>query len=222
MTDTLPGFLLVAGLILFVSSLFAGGVRYKDIHLPALSTGSRWLIRVLGIVLFFGGSYLYWSGNILPLEPPPPAPEPDDRSQRVAELLDARKTQLEGVRFQVTHSQSCTKGTSGGRKRATLSAQCPTHSLRQGEAKVVKEEGGCYGPELTEQGATGLVSQTGKGRSACRLVVTCQLRSATIAGRLSDDNVLLSSATKSNFQLLKDRLQTINYPNITVPAVNCH
>ena len=160
------------------------------------------------------------------LQPPPPLKAEEPKVSPVAgwvdSLLSARQAALSGVRFQVVHSQSCTKGTSGGSKRATLSAQCPAYALRTGKAVLHREAGGCYGPTETAQGATGTVSQTGRGRSACRLTVTCALSAGTVASRLADDRAVLAKATESNFELLKKTLAKIDYPHISAAPVNCY
>ena len=78
-------------------------------------------------------------------------------------LLGARRKALEDVRCQVTPVQSCTKGSSGGSKKATLAATCPPCATRGGPSQIHTESGSCYGPTETPQGATGGISQTGIG-----------------------------------------------------------
>lgn len=148
-------------------------------------------------------------------------PFTDDKiAERVADLLKARKAELENVRFQVRHAQSCTNGRSGRRKQATLSAQCPNFAIRGGDP-VLQRLGGCYGPYPTENGATATISQTGVGRSECTLVVTCKLSDAAIAKRNFEDSDLLKDATESNLEFLRERLSPISFPDIHAPGVEC-
>lgn len=75
MPKTLPGFLMVAGLLMFVGSLFIGKLKYKGIELPALPKGARITIRILGIIFMIASALLY--AFISPKEIPvlaPPAP----------------------------------------------------------------------------------------------------------------------------------------------------
>ena len=56
---TLPGFLVFAGLALFVISFFSGAITIKDFKLRLPSPDSREVLRWVGIVLFVGGIVLF-------------------------------------------------------------------------------------------------------------------------------------------------------------------
>ncbi len=62
MPVTLPGFLIAAGLTLFVGSLFRGPVDVLGVKLPALSDQARMTLRVLGIVLIVVSAVLFYFG----------------------------------------------------------------------------------------------------------------------------------------------------------------
>jgi len=56
---TMPGFLLLAGVIMFVFSLFSGKIRAKDLELPALSKLSRWALGCVGAVFILLSFWFY-------------------------------------------------------------------------------------------------------------------------------------------------------------------
>ena len=58
---TLQGFFVVAGLVLFVFSLFSGPIEGKVTKLPGLDATGRMVLRVLGTILFVAGLVLYAS-----------------------------------------------------------------------------------------------------------------------------------------------------------------
>jgi len=59
MPDTLPGFLLLSGLLMFLFSLFKGSIKYKDINIPSASTTTRLLIGGLGIIFMCLSGAIY-------------------------------------------------------------------------------------------------------------------------------------------------------------------
>ncbi len=65
MPETLPGFLMVAGLTSFVVGLFRGPVEFGPVKLPDQSDRSRMTLRVLGIVSMGASAVLYFF-DILP------------------------------------------------------------------------------------------------------------------------------------------------------------
>jgi len=69
MPTTVAGFLLLAGLMLFILSLLYGAVEYKDIKLPSLKPGGRLTVRVLGICFMLGSVVLYIYQPNLPMAP---------------------------------------------------------------------------------------------------------------------------------------------------------
>ncbi len=79
MPTTLPGFLLFAGLLMFLISLLDGPLTYKDMKLPSLNHRARLWVRVLGIAFMVISAGLYCLVMLGELEsvklaPPPPAP----------------------------------------------------------------------------------------------------------------------------------------------------
>lgn len=56
---TLPGFLVFAGLALFVISFFSGTISIKDLKLRLPSPDSREVLRWVGVILFCGGIGLF-------------------------------------------------------------------------------------------------------------------------------------------------------------------
>jgi hypothetical protein len=117
------------------------------------------------------------------------------RSKRVADLLDhyvsARRSYYEAFRQVFTHGASATKGSSGGHKRAPMSVSCAQNMTIVDGSVSVTGVGGCYGGTTTATSATGTVSQTGKGRSACTLEITCQLTSDYIDSAVSSEQAAL-------------------------------
>jgi hypothetical protein len=67
MPSTLPGFLLLAGILMFLLSLFRGSVKIKDTALPALSKRNRWIVRMLGLAFMLASFMLYGFGVIQPM-----------------------------------------------------------------------------------------------------------------------------------------------------------
>ena len=59
MPDTLPGFLLLSGLLMFLFSLFKGSIKYKDINIPSASTTTRVIIGALGIIFMCLSGAIY-------------------------------------------------------------------------------------------------------------------------------------------------------------------
>jgi len=94
MIETLPGFLLVAGLILFVFSLFTGPFSYKHISIPALSKIKRIVLSILGCLLFAFGGYLYAIEKIQPLAPvlTPEIPTIQEAPQTTVEITPSIET----------------------------------------------------------------------------------------------------------------------------------
>lgn len=60
MPETLPGFLIVAGTILFVGSLFRGSLEFKSIKLPKLEDRARMVMMALGITFMITSVVLYY------------------------------------------------------------------------------------------------------------------------------------------------------------------
>jgi hypothetical protein len=69
MFSTLQGFLLLAGVILFVFSLFRGTVRIKDYELPALHPGGRWTVGSMGAAFIVAGIWLHIKPSLLMHKP---------------------------------------------------------------------------------------------------------------------------------------------------------
>jgi len=63
---TMPGFLLLAGVIMFVFSLFSGKIKAKDLELPALSKPSRWALGCVGAVFILLSFWFYQHSNSRP------------------------------------------------------------------------------------------------------------------------------------------------------------
>lgn len=82
MPKTLPGFLVFAGLVLFVISFFSGAITSKDLKLKLPGPDAREVLRWVGVVLFFGGIGLFgyyegWFANLFsPGDSPPLRREP--------------------------------------------------------------------------------------------------------------------------------------------------
>lgn len=121
----------------------------------------------------------------------------------VAKLVDhyvtERTKHYSNSRESLSHGGSATKGSSGGHKRAFLAVNCPANMIiEDGTANVLRDEGGCYGPEILpdKRGAKGTVSQTGKGRSACTLVATCQYTPAFIEAAIARERAVLTNMTR--------------------------
>ena len=122
---------------------------------------------------------------------------------QVSKLVDhyvaERRKYYQDARESLSQAGSATKGSSGGHKRAFLAVNCPADMvIEDGSAKVVRDEGGCYGPDLLpdKTGARGTVSQTGKGRSACTLVATCQYTKTFIEAALARERAVLLNMTR--------------------------
>ena len=64
MPTTVPGFLLVSGLLMLLLGLFGGGIKFKDVAVPAMSKRSRLIVAVLGIAFMVASFLLYNSGVI--------------------------------------------------------------------------------------------------------------------------------------------------------------
>ncbi|MEW8440376.1 MAG: hypothetical protein AB2689_19685 [Candidatus Thiodiazotropha taylori] len=75
MPETFPGFLVIAGLILFVFSLFSDPIRFMENEIPVLERSKRITLAVIGILLFAAGSTLYAFGVIPPFALQPQAAE---------------------------------------------------------------------------------------------------------------------------------------------------
>ena len=69
MPDTLPGFLIVAGLVLFVFSLFEGAFTIKGANLPSLNKKGRYTLMLLGPILMIIGGYVYITAGPVALSP---------------------------------------------------------------------------------------------------------------------------------------------------------
>ena len=59
MPSTLPGFLLLAGLLMFLFALLAGSIKIRDASI-APNMGIRSIIGTLGVVFMLGSVYLYF------------------------------------------------------------------------------------------------------------------------------------------------------------------
>jgi hypothetical protein len=62
MPDTLPGFLMLAGLLLFVVSLYTKPIEVKETKLPTLNYKARRTVRYLGIAFMLSSAGLYAGG----------------------------------------------------------------------------------------------------------------------------------------------------------------
>ena len=71
MPSTMPGFLLLSGLLMFLASLFGGKLKFKDIELPKLSKRNRLIIGTLGVV-FMVVSFVLYSLGVTPVMAPKP------------------------------------------------------------------------------------------------------------------------------------------------------
>ena len=71
MPKTLQGFLMLAGVVLFVGSLFVGSVKYKDTELPASGKRARLAIRISGILFMVASALLYAFCETTVFAPPP-------------------------------------------------------------------------------------------------------------------------------------------------------
>ena len=58
MPSTLAGFLLLAGLLMFLFSLL-GGIKYKDTGIESSSKAVRIIIGVMGVCFMLGSAMLY-------------------------------------------------------------------------------------------------------------------------------------------------------------------
>ncbi len=65
MPSTMPGFLLLSGLLMFLISLFGGGIKFKDLELPTLSKRNRKILCTLGVI-FMGVSFLIYGSGVTP------------------------------------------------------------------------------------------------------------------------------------------------------------
>ena len=71
MPSTMPGFLLLSGLLMFLASLFGGRIKFKDIELSALSTRNRIIVGTLGAA-FMVTSFVFYGLDWTPDMQPPP------------------------------------------------------------------------------------------------------------------------------------------------------
>lgn len=71
MPNTLPGFLIAAGLVLFVFSLFDGAITIKGASLPSLNRKGRITLMVFGPILMLIGGGIYYTNGPLPIAPKP-------------------------------------------------------------------------------------------------------------------------------------------------------
>lgn len=73
MPSTMPGFLLLSGLLMFLASLFNKPIKYKEVELPVLSARNRGIVRWLGAAFMVVSFLLYGfvdnPGTRLPLPP---------------------------------------------------------------------------------------------------------------------------------------------------------
>lgn len=60
MPETMPGFLLIAGTVLFVLSFFKGPLKIMQIEIPGLSRSGQITLRVLGIIFLIIAGYYYY------------------------------------------------------------------------------------------------------------------------------------------------------------------
>ncbi len=60
MPTTLPGFLLVAGTLMVVLSLFDRPVEIKEFKLPTSNSSSRMALRVIGCMFLILSAYIYY------------------------------------------------------------------------------------------------------------------------------------------------------------------
>jgi hypothetical protein len=60
MPSTLPGFLLAAGLAMFLFSLFKDPIEVKGIRLPTPGKAGQIVIGILGVLFMCLGGYLYF------------------------------------------------------------------------------------------------------------------------------------------------------------------
>jgi hypothetical protein len=67
MPSTMPGFLLLSGLLMFLVSLFGGGIKFKGVEIPTLSKRNRKILCTLGVVFMVVSFLIYGSG----VTPPP-------------------------------------------------------------------------------------------------------------------------------------------------------
>ena len=74
MPTTLPGFLLVAGTLMFVLSLFDKPIEVKEFKLPTMNSRSRMALRVIGCIFLILSAYIYYpyvSGQLRDGKDPP-------------------------------------------------------------------------------------------------------------------------------------------------------
>jgi hypothetical protein len=68
--DTLPGFLLLAGVLMYFVSMFRGGLEVGKMKIPKVNRKARRNLKWSGISLFFLGVVLYAVFIGLGTEPP--------------------------------------------------------------------------------------------------------------------------------------------------------
>lgn len=73
MPKTMPGFLLLAGVIMFVLSLIGGRIKAKDVSIPFIGNRSRWVLGSVGMLFIVYSLYIYATHTFLqPLARPVP------------------------------------------------------------------------------------------------------------------------------------------------------
>lgn len=138
-----------------------------------------------------------------------------EQLDRINAVLNLRRTSYEAVRFTSKDGHSATVGArlgGGGKKQAAIAATCPAFAERIGPASL-NGVGGCYQLKDIPNGASAVVSQTGEGRSACTVTVTCKLSDGTILSLLGEDEATLRSSDPRDLEKAVASLSRIEYPN---------
>jgi hypothetical protein len=102
-------------------------------------------------------------------------------------------------RVSMSHADAIEGKRGSGSQRKSLAAQCPANmTIEDHSVAIVTEEGTCLGPQIlpNKTGATGVVSLTGAGRSACQLVMSCQYTTKFIAGAVTRERAALSNMAR--------------------------
>lgn len=59
MPSTLPGFLVFAGLLMFLASLFTGPLKFRGVEIESLRSEARKTLKILGIAFMLSGFIMY-------------------------------------------------------------------------------------------------------------------------------------------------------------------
>jgi hypothetical protein len=111
---------------------------------------------------------------------------------------EQRLLYLRAKRTAISDHNSATKGTSGGSKKVALRADCPNGMVVETSTVAKSGIGGCY-INKTPEGQdfiSGIVSQTGKGRSECTISAKCLLPKAAIQQQIKAEKIQLQAKAR--------------------------